>query len=219
MKSGPLPTRAALAATQYLRQHPDELLRALRCASRLKLGVPLPALRFIAAELGGKRLPPDLVIEARSPGIFVSGSFTLMDTPLFASGILIVERIESSPESVLVDLRIQSLNLEVTDPEAATPVAALLRSGALDLSRPGDLVHYMPKRPPMLLEARGNRLTLDLMKHPRLSQDPARKIVAAIIPLFTISGIEADDEHLDVSFRAFSHGVGEAYTRLRQLFE
>lgn len=218
MNIGDLPQKAAMAAGQYLRRHPEELLRQLRCALSMKVGVPLPALRFLAEELGGGRLPPDLVIEARAPGIFVAGSIVLMNTPLSASATLLVERIDSSSDAILVELRVASLSLQVTDPDVQTPVAALLRSGALDVSRPGDLVNYMPQKPAILLEAKGDRFTLDLMRHPRLASEPTRTILAAVLPLLTVDGIQTADEHLDVSFSALPQGAGEAVARLRKLF-
>jgi hypothetical protein len=107
--------------------------------------------------------------------------------------------------------------MEVTDPSVQTPVAALLRSGALDVSRPGDLMSYMPKRPALLLEAKGDRFTLDLMRHPKLSAEPTRTIVQAILPLLTVDAVRTEDEHLDVSFSALPLGAGEAARRLRKL--
>ncbi len=218
MKLGEFSQKAVLAASQYLRSHPEELLRQLRCAAHFKLGVPVAVLRFLAEELGAGKVPDDLVIQAQSPGIFVSGSITLMNTPLAASATLIVERIDSSADAFLVDLRVANLRLEVTDPDVATPVAALLRSGALDVTRPADLMSYMPKKPPLLVETSGDRFTLDLLRHPRLAVPPARTILLAVLPLVSIESIRTEDEHLDVSLSALPLGPGEAYARLRRLF-
>ncbi len=57
------------------------------------------------------------------------------------------------------------------DETSESPVAALLRSGALDLSKPGNLAAYMPKRPAMLVAAKDDRVTLDLMRHPKFAKD------------------------------------------------
>lgn len=218
MRLGALPRRAAAAATQYLRRHPEEFLRAAKNVAAFKLGIPIAALRFLADELGGERLPDDLVLEVRSPGLFVQASVELMGTPLLASGTIIVDRVEAGPDSLLVEVRVAGLELVVRDPTVATPVAALLRSGALDVSRPGDLLSYMPKKPAFILEAKGDRFTLDLLALPALARDPARKIVLAVAALLAIDAVQTEDAHLDIALRALPRGAAGAVTELRRLF-
>jgi hypothetical protein len=218
MKLGALPRKAAAAAAQYLRHHPEEFLRAAKNVAALKVGVPIAALRFLADELGGSQVPEDLVLEVRSPGLFVQASVELMETPLLASGTLIVDRVEAGPDSLLVDVRIVGLDLKVTDPSVFTPVAALLQSGSLDVSRPGDLLSYMPKKPRFILEAKGDRLTLDLLALPALARDPARKVVLAVAALLSIEGIATEDEHLDIELRPLPRGAMTAISELRRLF-
>jgi hypothetical protein len=86
----------------------------------------------------------------------------------------------------------------------------------LDLSRPGDLAAYMPKRPPFLVRAEGDRVVLDLLKHKKLSQERVRKLVALLTPLIVVQGIQTDSEHIDVAFRAFPDGVGEVLSAVRR---
>jgi len=218
MRLGAFPQKAGLAMAQYLRKHPEEFLRAAKNVAALKVGIPIAALRFLADELGGSQVPDDLVLEVRSPGLFVQASVELMDTPLLASGTLIVDRVEANSESLLVDVRISGLHLKVTDPTVATPVAALLRSGSLDVSRPGDLLSYMPKKPRFILEAKGDRFTLDLLALPALGRDPARKVVLAVAALLAIEAVQTEDEHLDIALRALPRGAAAAISELRQLF-
>lgn len=193
-------------------------MRAAKNVAALKVGVPIAALRFLADELGGSQVPDDLVLEVRSPGLFVQASVELMQTPLLASGTILVDRVEAGPDSLLVDVRIVGLDLKVTDPNVATPVAALLRSGSLDVSRPGDLLSYMPKKPRFILEAKGDRFTLDLLALPALARDPARKVVQAVAALLSIEGIATEDEHLDIELRALPRGAMGAISELRRLF-
>jgi len=218
MGLGSLPKKAVLAAGEYLRRHPEEVIRAAKNALSLKVGVPVPALMWLAKELGGTKVPPDLAFQARNPGLFVSASLRLMNTPLKGGATVIVERVELRPEALLVDVRLEDIQLKVTDPMAGTPVAALLQSGALDLSRPGDLLAYFPKRPEMVVEARGNVLTLDLLKHPKLSKDRARRLVAVAVAIFGVEEIRTEGQHLDVAFAAFPGGASEALHQLKQLF-
>ena len=215
---GSLPKKAVRAFSSYLRRHPEELLRAARNAATMKVGVPVKALLWLARELGGDQVPDDLHLEARAPGIFARASFEMMSTPLRGAANIIVERVDLRSDALLVDVRIEDISLEVTRENVGTPVAALLQSGALDLSRPGDLISYMPKRPAILVEARGNVLTLDLMKHPKLSADRARKIVALLVPLIGVEGVETEGQHLDVAFSALPGGAQEVLEQFRRLF-
>ena len=217
MSIGELSKKAALAATSYLRRHPEEMLRAAKNATSLKIGVPLAALRWLAKELAGKKLPPDFRLEARSPGLFVSGSLELMKTPLKASTTVLVERVDMSQDKVLVDIRLTNLALEVTDPTSGTPISALLQSGALDLSGSGDLLSYMPKRPEIIVDAKGDRFTLDLMKHPKLSKDGAKRVVALLVPLLGIDAIQTEDEHLAVEFLTLPRGAADAINQLKRV--
>jgi len=218
MAARSLPKRAFFALGGYLKRHPAEVLRAAKNAATMKFGVPVSALSWLARELGGSKVPDDLILEARSPGIFAQASFTMMNTPLRGGATIIIERVDMRADSLLLDLRLEEIELEVTDPSAGTPVAALLQSGALDLSRPGDLLSYMPKRPPLVVGARENVLTIDLMKHPKLSQAKAKRLVALLVSFVGVETIRTDDEHLDVSFSAFPGGAAEAFEQFKRSF-
>ncbi len=205
------------AAANYLRDNPDELLRVAKNAIGLRFGVPISALRWLASQSNGKKAPRDIVIEAVPPGIRLGASLELMQTPVRAQGTLYFTGLELSPESLRIELRLRDVSLNVLDDKVDTPVAALLRSGALDLSKPGNLAAYMPKRPPFLVEAADDRVVLDLMKHKKLSQEKAKRIVQLITPLIVVKSIETDDAHLDIALAAFPQGVGEAVSSIRRL--
>lgn len=198
------------AAASYVRRHPEELLRVARNAIGLRFGVPIVALRFLAASLGGKKAPSDVEIAAVPPGVRVSATLDLMGTTVRASAIVIVEKLKLDAETLRIELRLREVALKALDDRQETPIAALLKSGALDLSRPGNLAAYMPKRPPMLVEARDDRIVLDLMKHPKLGRDARlKRTLHALAPLVTVSAIESDPDHLDVALRALPEGIGE----------
>jgi hypothetical protein len=139
-----------------------------------------------------------------------------MGTPLRASAEVYVEHINLDSERFEVDVRLSKVSLKVLDDRVESPLAALLRSGALDLSKPGNLVAYMPKRPPLLIEARDDRIRFDLLRHPKLASDPRlKKLVNVVAPLVTVSAIETDPQHLEVALRAFPVGVRPAFERVR----
>jgi hypothetical protein len=180
--------------------------------------VPLDALRWFAAQAKGPRAPKQVQIEAAPPGVRFSALVDLMGTAIRASAELYIERVRVDDGQLLVDVRLAGVALCVVDDTAVSPIAALLKSGALDLSKPGNLVAYMPKRPPMLIDAKDDRLVLDLLRHPKLARNAHAKRLAAILqPLFHVEAVQTDErEHLAVLLRAFPQGVGHAFETVRR---
>jgi len=207
------------AAAAYVRRHPEEVLRAFRNALGMRFGVPIVALRWLAANLGGRKGPQDVEINAVPPGVRVAATLDLMGTTVRASAIVIVERLKLDAETLRIELKLREVALKALDDRQETPVAALLKSGALDLSKPGNLAAYMPRRPALLVEAKDDRIVLDLMKHPKLARDVRiRRALHALVPLVTVSAIESDPEHLDVALRAFPDGIAEVVAGIRRAF-
>jgi hypothetical protein len=205
------------AAFSYLRQHPEELLRVLRNAIALRFGMPMAALRWLAGNSKAKKAPRDIEITSVPPGVRVGASFELMGTPLRAGAEVFVERVKLGPDELRFDIRLSNVSLKVLDDRVESPLAALLRSGALDLSKPGNLVAYMPKRPPMLVEAKDDRISLDLFRHPKIGRDPRlKRLVSVLVPFITVSAIETENDHLQVALRAFPDGVGQALEGVRR---
>ncbi|HSC86049.1 MAG TPA: hypothetical protein VLC09_02215 [Polyangiaceae bacterium] len=218
MSSQSLPKRAAQAVTSFLTTHPEEVVRAAKKAASFELGVPLSALRWAVRELWHDKAPRELHLEARRPGVFVSGIVELMKTDVRFSTTLLIEKVDFSPDALLLRVRLSNLTLQVVDVTAANPIAALIKSGALDTSRPGDLVSYLPSRPSFLLDAQGDRFELDLLRLPSLSKERARKIVAALTPLIGVASVRGDDDHIDIAFSALPEGARGAYERFKKWF-
>lgn len=208
------------AVFAYLKEHPEELLRALRKVLALRFGLPLDALRWIAGRTNGSGTARHVEIAAVPPGVRLGASFDLMNTPLRASADIFVERIAVASDKLLFEVRLANVKLNVEDPTVESPLAALLRSGALDLSKPGNLVHYMPKRPPLLVEARDDRIVIDLLLHEKFAKSRSfKRWVGRITPLLTLHAIETDSSHLDVALRAFPDGLDSAFENLRRAAE
>jgi hypothetical protein len=206
------------AGSKYLRDHPEELLRALRNLLALRFGVPIDALRFFAGRAKGKKAPKDLLLEAVPPGLRVGATIDLMGTPVRAGADIFIERVSITPDELRFEIRLDKVSLKVADDAPESPIAALLRSGALDLSKPGNLAAYMPKRPALLVEAKDDRVVIDLMRHPKIAKNPrAIRTVALLAPLLTVAGIESDSEHLDVALRVFPEGLREAVGGIRRV--
>jgi hypothetical protein len=212
----PHPRVFVSAATRYLRTHPDELLRAARGAFGLRFGVPLDALRFVASQLlTGKKAPRDVVIESRPPGLRFGATVRQMGTTLRAQATLFIEDIETSHDSFCTTCRIEDVSLEVLDGEGS-PLAGLIRSGTLDLSKPGKFVGFLPKRPEFLVAAEDDRVVIDLMKIPNLKKNPTfRRVLGVLSPVIRIASITTSDDHLDVQLRAEPSRIGEAVAAAR----
>ena len=207
------------AAVRYLRQHPEELLRAARGAVGLRLGVPIDFLRWMAGRIRGGKAPRDLEIEAVPPGLRLGATLELMGNVVRASAVVYVERVGLCADEWRVEVRLSDVRLKLLEEAPDSPLATLLKSGALDLSRPGTLAAYMPKRPAMLVDALDDRIVLDLMKHPKLHGNHATaKKLGLLSTLLAVRSIATDDAHLDVALRAFPEGLDEAWGAVRELF-
>jgi hypothetical protein len=211
------PKAIALAIAAYLREHPEELLRVAKNLIAFRFGVPLAALRWLAAQPRRKG-PSDVEIEAVPPGVRVLANVDLMGTPIRAGATLYIEGVVVNDSHFSVEIRLSDVTLTLLDDTSQTPVAALLKSGALDLSRPGNLVAYMPKRPAMLVEARDDRIVLDLLRHPRLAKSRRlRKLAALLEPLISVSAVGTDyQEHLHVELRPLPRGLRDAAKAVRE---
>ncbi|MCZ6806870.1 MAG: hypothetical protein O7F08_07945 [Deltaproteobacteria bacterium] len=212
----PTPQETVDAVRAYLRSHPEELGRALRSALGLRFGVPLAALRWLGAQAERAGKVEDFNIDSVPPGLRLSGNVEMMSTPIRASAIIYVERVLFNEEELTVALRFEEVALKLNG-DSETPMAALIKSGALDLTNPGTLVAYMPGRSPILAEANGNRIVLDLMRDPKIGKNPlVRRAVSLLTSFVTLHGVEADPKHLDIAFRALPIGLGGAVRSIRK---
>ncbi len=203
-------------AADYLKQHPEEILRALRGAVGLRFGVPMDTLRYFAREFGGgPKAPKDVVIEAAPPGIRLALTVDAMGTPLRAALVVHIEEIDISLEQIRFGLRIEGLSLQVLG-DSNSPIAGLIKSGALDLSKPGNLAAFMPKRPAALVDAKDDRVAIDLMKVPKIAQNPkVKQILSVLTPIVGLRAIRTRDEHLDVHLKANITGLPAAIAAAR----
>jgi hypothetical protein len=202
------------AIGKYLFEHPDELARVLRNARALKVGVPLAALRWLAARGKGRRLPTDVIVEAVPPGVRLGATLQLMGSKLRASSLVFVERVRLSPQELRFELRFEQAEIRLLD-ESSSPLAALIRSGALDLTKLGNLVAVMPKRPAWLVEAKGDRVVVDLKRLRALSTERADLLLRLVTPVVTVTEIGTAGEHLDLKLALFEAGVRAAIEAFR----
>lgn len=203
------------AAVGYVRKNPDEVVRAAVNATGLRFGVPLATLRWFAGQIKGSKAPKDVEISSVPPALRFSAVVDAMGTPVRASAAIKIDEVTITEESLRVGVRLRDVKLALAG-ESDSPVATLIKSGALDLSKPGNLVKFIPKRPPAVVEADGDRVVVDLMKVPKLANDARiRRALSVIAPVLGIRAIETDRDHLYVKLRATPTGLPEALGKLR----
>ncbi len=203
------------AAAGYVRKNPDEVVRSALNAGRLRFGVPIAALSWFAGQVKGKKAPKDIEVGAVPPALRLGATVDAMGTILRAHASIKVDSVELTEDSIRVGVRLSDIKLKVLD-DSETPVATLVKSGALDLSKPGNLVKFIPKRPAAIVEAHDDRIVIDLMKIPQIGNNPrVRRALSIITPLVGIRAIETDGDHLYVALRATPAGLGQAIAALR----
>ena len=202
---------AALAAWGYIRKNPDELALATRNAVGLRFGVPLAALRYLAATAAtGKKAPKDIALSTSPPALELGATVDAMGTSLRAQAAIRIDEVDISADSLKIGIVLSDVRLKLLA-DSDSPVATLVKSGALDLSKPGNLVSVLPKRPAAIVDAKDDHITVDLMKVPKIAKNKRlRKVLKVVTPLVGIRKIETDADHLYVTLRATPAGLREA---------
>jgi hypothetical protein len=214
-----LPLGAALrSAGRFALKNPATMLSMARHALGLRIAVPLDSLRwFIANTPPSKKAPQDVAITARPPAIAVGATVELMGTTVRASAAIKIDKLEVGAEQLRVTLRLSNVEMKVLG-ESLTPVAGLIKSGALDLSKPGNLAKFMPKRPEVLVEAHDDIIVLDLMKNPKIRSNPrVRGVIETLTPVVNVNGLTTEGDFLIIQLRASPFGLPRALNAARAL--
>ena len=194
------------AARGYLSRNPEEFSRVIRNAIGMRFGVPLAAFRWLATELADADAVEDVEIGAVPPGLRMAATFDLMKTRVRAGAVLYIDRIQLNGEEMRIELRLEDVSMIPIGTEKSQ-ISALLVTRSLDLSRPGDLVQHLPDMPEMIVDSHGNRVVLDLMREPKLADDPlVRHALGLMTALMTLDGIETEGDHLDLKFKPLPSG-------------
>ena len=214
-----LPLRAALrSAGRFIAKNPTTMLSMARHALGMRIAVPLDALRwFIANTPPSKKAPQDVTITPRPPAIGIGATVDLMGTSVRAGASIRVDRIEVGEEKFKVTLRLADVTMKVLG-DSASPVAGLIKSGALDLSKPGNLAKFMPKKSPVLVEAHDDIIVLDLMQDAKFAtNDRVRGVLGTLTPVVQVSGLSTQGDFLILQLRASPFGLPRAINAARQL--
>jgi len=205
------------ASVEYVRRNPDELVRAVANAAELRFGVPIAALRWLSsrAKLPEKG-PQDIQIDSAAPAVRVSLSINAMGTAVRASAAIRVDEIDLSPQAMRLGLKLSDVRLALLE-ESDAPIATLIKSEALDLSKPGNLLKFLPRRPAAIVEAEDDRIVIDLMKLPSLAGNTIlRRALAVVTPMLGVRRVETDDDHIYVALRVRPRGLRQTIAALRR---
>jgi len=199
-------------------KNPTTMLSMARHALGMRIAVPLDALRwFIANTPPSKKAPQDVTISPRPPAVGIGATIDLMGTTVRAGASIRVDRIEVTDTEFRVSLRLSDVTMKVLG-ESFTPVAGLIKSGALDLSKPGNLAKFMPKKPPVLVEAHDDVIVLDLMQNPKFAEnDRVRALLGTLTPVVNVQGLSTEGDFLILQLRASPFGIPRALNAARAL--
>jgi len=198
-------------AFAYLVSKPDYLLRSAVNATKLRFGLPMDAVTWLLGKLTKGKLPDDLSLAAVPPGVRFAATFNVMGTALFVSSVVSIESVQLSVDSVRVTLHVREL---VVKPPADSPMGSMLMM--MDLSKPGDMLAFLPFRPTVILSAQGDEFVLDLLQLPKLKHNAmAKRIIAAVSEVLTIRELGTEDDMLVIGLRAMPAGVVSALGHLR----
>jgi hypothetical protein len=202
---------ALRSAGRFMARNPLTLFKLARHAVGFRIAVPLDALRwFIANTPPSKKAPQDVSITARPPAVHVGATIEMMGSRLRASGSIRVEELRIHPDELRLTLRLSDVDMRVLD-QSVTPISGLIKSGALDLSKPGNLANFMPQKPPALIEAHDDLLVLDLMKMPKIaSNHRLRQVLSRLTPVVNVAALKTDGDFLVVGLRATPMGFPRA---------
>jgi hypothetical protein len=196
----------------YLASNPTYLLRSAVNAARMRLGIPLDGVKWLLGKAARGKLPPDLQLEAVPPGLRISATANVMGAAMFVSGLLTVEQVVLGVDSLRVSLRVRELAIK---PPPESPIASML--GMMDLTKPGDLLGFMPMKPAMIVSAHGDLFVLDLLKLPKLAKNPlARRIVAAMSEVLSVKELGTEGDLLVLGLGASPLGFMAAIGHLRE---
>lgn len=212
-----LPIGSALrSAGRFVVKNPISVFTMVRHAASLRLAVPLDAIRwFVSNTPPSKKAPTDVTVSTRPPAVHVGATVDLMNTKVRASVTVEVDELRIDPDELRLRLRMSDMDMQVLG-TSESPVAGLLRSGALDLSKPGNLVNFMPKKPEALVEAHDDIVVIDLMKVPKFANSyRLRKVLQRLTPVVGVAALRTDGDFLVVALRATPMGFSRALAAAR----
>ncbi|MCU0654584.1 MAG: hypothetical protein MUF64_04615 [Polyangiaceae bacterium] len=210
------PKDALRSAARYLQQNPEVFRKVVHNVRDYKLTIPLDVLRYVARKAEGKKnAPRDVTVEATPPGLALSGRVSVMGATLRFSASINIDEVSVSQEELRFQVRLSGVKLEA-EGDGSSPVAALIKSGVLDLSKPGNIARYMPNRPAFIVEAEDDRVLLDLMRDEKLTSNPRfARAMSLITPVVGLRRIHTEHDAMVLELLPRREGITELVSRAR----
>ncbi len=204
------------SAGRYAAANPRLLGEIARNALHGRLTVPLDLLRWATTLLPpGGSTPSDMTVVAQPPALGLGATANLMGTQLRVDAALLIDALDTSTDAFKVTLRVRDLRASVLN-NLDGNLAKLLKSGALNLSKPASLLNFVPKKPPAILEAKEDRFVVDLLKFDQVANNPTiRKVLATLTPILSIGEIRTEGDNLIIGLRASPRGFRDTLAAIR----
>jgi len=204
------------SAGRYAATNPRLLGEIARNALHGRLTIPLDLLRWAASLLPpGGSTPSDISVIANPPALGLGATADLMGTQLRVDGAILIDALETSADAFKVTFRVRDLRASVLN-NLDGNVAKLLKSGALNLSKPASMLNFIPKKPPAIIEAKDDRFVLDLLRVPAVANNPMiRKVLATLTPVLSVGEIRTEGDNLLIGLRASPAGLRESFAAVR----
>jgi hypothetical protein len=211
------PIREALrSASRYVVRNPLTLARLARHATRSQMAIPLDLLRWgVTHLLVGDGAPRDVEIFATPPSLGFAATVDFMKNDMRTSATIRIESVRLGPGLVELAIRVSDLQIKPLG-DGNSNFAKLLKSGALDLKKPGNLLKFFPKKPKALVQAEDDRFVIDLMREPKIQASKGlAKTLDAVTPVLNVTAIETDGDMLVLDLKATPRGVLQTIEALR----
>ena len=209
---------AVTSASRYVVQNPGMIARMLAHALAFRLPIPLHAVEWLANALGNPAGDTPVSVESAAPGLAVRGTVAVMGNTMKASAVVNITEVQLAPDVFRVKLVVEDLDL-VADNDSS-PLAQLLKSGALDLTKPADLLKFTGKKPAVIADAHVDTFELDLLNVPAVAlNESVRQALNAFTPVVTVSEIFSQDDLLLIAFQAMPGGIPHTVAAVRQFFQ
>ncbi len=198
----------------YLRSHPSFLLQAAKDATRLQIDVPLDLLRWAVARMPKKGKLAGLEVYANPPALGVAATLDLFGTQMRVTADVGFDAVSARSDELRIELRIAELKISAPP---NSPAAQML--GAMDLKRPGNLLGFLPKKPPGLVEARDDRFVFDLMRVPALAGNKGlKKALEVLQDVVHIKEVRTSGDLLTIGLGVQVGAVPGALAKLRAAY-
>ncbi|MCA9574299.1 MAG: hypothetical protein R3B40_07740 [Polyangiales bacterium] len=175
-----------------------------RALLRGRVRVPLARLREAL-----RSSPVQLTLEPAGARLRVLGTVTALSAPITFSTELELSGLVARGDARLLTVRFHDTTASVPD-DAPGPLAKTLRAGDVDLAQVGDRVAAQLGLPAFIVSARGNAVTLDLMRVPWLSAGE-RALVARAVRLgtqgLTVSAVRVVGDALELQLALLPLGI------------